>query len=573
VNALHNGPRRAAASAYRRCARPAGLRALEQMLDRGLPAQLAPALRVLLGEPPPAQAQALVATLERRRAELLRRADVYRFAYHQPASGMERWPDDPAHADGEEVSLRWLASAASVPARWGLFLHLCVDAIAARTVLELGAGTGMSGAYLVAGPGVEAFVAIEGSPPLARVAAETLAAVSDRARVVEGRFESALPGALAALCGSGRPLDLAYLDGHHEEAATLRYLETLRPHLRPGSVVVLDDIRLYHGMWLAWCRARSLPGVAAAIDTGRFGLLVWDEDAVGSSQQFDLRHYTGRWRIGPPRPQRPAAHDPVTVVIPVWGRYAGPDLDDAIESIRAQRVPVEILLVDNAADPPLERAGVTIVRSDTRVSVGAARNLGLQAVRSPAVMFWDADDVMLDGALARLLAGLDRDPGLVACATALIDERSGTRHHWPRRWPLALARLPTAFAVLNAVTSLYPVVGAVMRTPAAQEIGFPDVDGGDDWVMGVSLAMRGRVALDDRPGRLYRRHDGSVSAGWGTSHVLTHASLVRARLREDPGVPRVIRLLVPAIWLGQHAVLRALRPIARRTPARRRVGA
>jgi predicted O-methyltransferase YrrM len=551
------------------------------MLERGLPAELEPALRVLLGDAPPPQARVLADRLERRRTELRGRPEVYRYAYDAHAPGMVRWPDDAVGADGEQVSLGWLASGASAPERWGMFLHLCAQAIGAQTVLELGAGTGMSGAYLAAAPSVESFVTVEGSPPLARVAAETLALVTDRATVVEGAFEAVLPRALSRMRDAGRCLDLAYVDGHHDEVATLRYLEVLRPHLRRGALVVLDDIRLWRGMWRAWRRARSAPGLSAAVDTGRFGVLVWDEEAVAPAALFELGRYTGRWPVGPPR-LRPRVQDAdaarpvperITVVIPVWGTYADHRLDRALESIRKQSVAATILLVDNSADPPLERLGVTIVRSETRVSVGAARNLGLSAVRSPTVLFWDADDVMLDGALARLLDALDRQPDLVVCGTPLIDARSGDLHHWPRRWPLALSRLPYAFAALNAITSLYPVIGAAIRTPAAQEIGFPEVDGGEDWVMSVSLSMRGRVGLDDRPGRLYSRHDQSLSYTWGTGHVLAHAKLVRARLREDPMVPGAIRLLLPAIWLGQHGVLRVLRPLSRRTPARRRAAA
>ena len=307
----HGGRRPdAARRAYRRCARPLGLRALERMLGRGLPAQLAPALRVLLGDTPPARVQALSARLEHRREELRGRPDVYRYAYEHPSLGTTRWPDDPTTAGGEAVSLRWLASAASVPAEWGVFLHLCADAIGARTVLELGAGTGLSGAYLVAAPTVESLLTLEGSPPLARVAAQTLAPFGARATVVEGRFSDTLPRTLAALADAGRRVDLAYLDGHHEEAATLAYLDALRPHLRRGSLVVFDDIRLWQGMWRAWQRACALPGVAAAIDTGRFGVLVCDDDAAGAGAgaPFGLARYTGRWRVGPPRPQRSPTH-------------------------------------------------------------------------------------------------------------------------------------------------------------------------------------------------------------------------------------------------------------------------
>jgi hypothetical protein len=262
----------------------------------------------------------------------------------------------------------------------------------------------------------------------------------------------------------------------------------------------------------------------------------------------------------------------VTVVIPVWGAYADRRLDEAIASIRAQDESAEVVLVDNAHEPPLERDGVEIVRSDVRVSLGSARNLGLEAARTPMVMFWDADDVMPAGTLAPLVSELDSNPLVVVSGARMLDGMTGELHHWPRRWPLRLARVRHAFAVLNAVTSLYGVTGALMRTEAARDVRFPAANGGDDWVVGVSMAFRGRVTVRSEPGRIYRRHPGSVSASWTTADALRHAGLVRERIRADPAVPFAARRLLPAIWLGQQVVLRVLRPIGRRTPRRRREG-
>lgn len=262
----------------------------------------------------------------------------------------------------------------------------------------------------------------------------------------------------------------------------------------------------------------------------------------------------------------------VTAVIPAWGAYTDHRLDEAIASLRAQDVPMELLVVDNAAAPPLDRPGVRIVRSERRLALGAARNLGLDAVRTPYVLFWDADDLMQPGALRRLLATLEGDPRLVACAAALTDGVTGDRHHWPRRWPLALSRWPAAFAVANAVSSLFPVIGAVLRTDVARRARFPETPGGDDWAMGVSVAFRGRVRVLRSPARVYRRHAASVSASWGTRDALEHARLVRGRIREDPAVPAAVRRLAPVIALAQAAVVGLLRPAGRRTPRRRREG-
>lgn len=263
----------------------------------------------------------------------------------------------------------------------------------------------------------------------------------------------------------------------------------------------------------------------------------------------------------------------MSVVIPVWGDYADHRLDGALASIREQDLESAIILVDNGSDPPLKRAGVSIVRSETRLSLGAARDLGLRAVTTPLVIFWDADDVMLQGMLGRLTELISADSGLVACGTSIINAGTGARHHWPRRWPLWLSRFPPLFATLNAISSLYPVTGALLRTAPAQAAGFPDAGFGDDWVMGVSLGFRGRVAVDEHAGRYYCHGPGSVSSRWTRRDILASARLVRHRLRTDPAIPAPIVWLVPVIRVAQHVVVRVLRPVSRHSPRRRRSGA
>lgn len=268
----------------------------------------------------------------------------------------------------------------------------------------------------------------------------------------------------------------------------------------------------------------------------------------------------------------PTGPERVTVVIPVWGAYADGRLDEAIASIRSQNERAVVVLVDNADEPRLRRDGVEIVRSDVRLPLGAARNLGLDAARTPMVMLWDADDVMPADTLGPLVHELDSNPVVVVSGAHVLDGLTGELHHFPRGWPLRLAGLQRVFAVLNAISSLYAVTGAVMRTAAARDAGFPAASGGDDWVMGVSMAFRGRVTVRGEPGRIYSRHRDSVSASWTTADALAHAGLVRQRIRADPAVTVAARRLLPVIWLGQQVVLRVLRPVARHTPRRRREG-
>jgi predicted O-methyltransferase YrrM len=290
---------------YRRLAAPFGLRALDDMLGNGFPARLGPPLRFLFTQELPAEAIAIAARIEEMRAEISRRPDTYRFEYSPTAFGTARWPDHASDAAaGPVMSSRRLANVFSVPRHWGLFLHLCADALAAQAILEVGACLGISGAYLASARQRPRFTTIEGSPAIAPIAEATLAAVTDRAEVVRAPFATGLDEALARFTREQLPIDVAFIDGHHDEAATLHYVETVIPRLSRDAVVILDDIHLTPGMERAWQRLARTSGIAAAVDVGRFGLLIWNPgDTAGA--RYDLSRYTGWWPVGTTR-HRPA---------------------------------------------------------------------------------------------------------------------------------------------------------------------------------------------------------------------------------------------------------------------------
>lgn len=255
----------------------------------------------------------------------------------------------------------------------------------------------------------------------------------------------------------------------------------------------------------------------------------------------------------------------VSVVVPAWGDYAGRRLDEALASLREQDLASCLIVVDNASDPPLgPLPGAQVIRSETRMSVGAARNLGLQSVATPYVVFWDADDLMLPGTLRFLHETIEAHPDAVLVAASIMEGDPPVPHRWPRRWAYAFATRRRLFAFTHAVWSLFPSTGsAIMRTQAVRESGYTDANIGEDWVLGVSLAFRGRVLLEARPGRLYRRHAGSL---WETQRsarqLLRNAAAVRRRLRSDPEVPRMYVVLLPLIAVLQVVAVRIFHPLA-----------
>jgi predicted O-methyltransferase YrrM len=292
--------RRTAGLAYRALLAPFGERALNAMAGDGLPAELLEPLRFLFTGREPAEAANAARVIEGIRAELASEPGVYERHIAPSRFGTASWVERTDNRNlPAPITTRRFAEGISIPRRWGVFLHLCAEAIGARVILEMGSCLGISGAYLASAKQRPRLVTLEGSTALASIARRTLSAVSDSYEVVQGGFEQTLGPALERLAQENAAIDLAYIDGHHESGALMHYLATVAPHLSSHSLVVIDDIYLYRDLWEAWRAIPSRFPIAAAINVGRFGLLILGN---GPARHFDLSRYTGSWRIGGVRP-------------------------------------------------------------------------------------------------------------------------------------------------------------------------------------------------------------------------------------------------------------------------------
>lgn len=269
-----------------------------------------------------------------------------------------------------------------------------------------------------------------------------------------------------------------------------------------------------------------------------------------------------------------ADREAVAVVIPVWDDYVR-WLPEAVASVLDQGVAEQVIVVDNAsAEPVPELPGTMVIRTPRRLSTGAARNLGLDAVTTPFVVFLDADDVMLPGSLEALVTGLGKRAGMVALGSSRIESDTGKRHRFPRRWAGALARRPVAFALANTVWSLVPTQGTmVMRTDAVRDAGgYANRSQGEDWVLGVSLAWRGPIGFHERMTLLYRWRDDSPGGECAQPSLWANARGVRERMRQDPKVPGWARACVPLLALLQSLAVVARGPLHRVRGLKRKPG-
>ncbi len=130
------------------------------------------------------------------------------------------------------------------------------------TVLELGTCVGISAAYLsraIKRNGNGHVWTIEGSRKVADIALQTLSNLnlSDVASVICGPFHETLRPVLA-----DRTFDFVFVDGHHDGPATIKYFEQIKQRVRPGAIVLFDDIEWSPGMATAWVQIKADPSIA-----------------------------------------------------------------------------------------------------------------------------------------------------------------------------------------------------------------------------------------------------------------------------------------------------------------------
>jgi glycosyltransferase involved in cell wall biosynthesis len=196
------------------------------------------------------------------------------------------------------------------------------------------------------------------------------------------------------------------------------------------------------------------------------------------------------------------------VVVPTRNRL--PFLTESLGSVvRQADVDWSCVVVDDASTDgtpdwlqSISDPRFAVVRSETRIERSAARNLGLNRVASPFVLFLDDDDRLAPGALARLVGALKRAPRSIASVGGrqVFDTHQRRRVAHPR---FRVTKRVWAEIMLGWV----PITGQVaLRTDPVQAVGGfnAELNLSEDVFLWMHLAMVGEwtlipdVVLDNR---------------------------------------------------------------------------
>lgn len=169
-----------------------------------------------------------------------------------------------------EKRISQLAKISAQRAGSGRILHKLARYFEVRRVLELGTSLGIGSSYISSGmrPGGR-LVSIEGSRELSDYAKSHLQEHFPPIEFVVGTFDEQLLKSLENL----NILDMAFIDGHHQYEATLKYFQQILPFCHENSFIVLDDIHWSDGMKKAWFEICQHPQVSQSIDLFFLGIV------------------------------------------------------------------------------------------------------------------------------------------------------------------------------------------------------------------------------------------------------------------------------------------------------------
>lgn len=200
-------------------------------------------------------------TLDPRELEELLPVDLLREELKRSGATIEVEDHGAGTRGGEKPPTRTVGEIvrrAATGTAWSRVLFRPARDLKPRSVLEMGTNLGLGAATLSSAlrlNGSGRLVTIEGDPTLAKMARNHLSSLGfgEIAEVVEGRFSRVIEG----VCERSGPFDLVFVDGHHDEAATVEYVHLLSGHLALGAVLILDDVEPGRPVWRAFRRLRA----------------------------------------------------------------------------------------------------------------------------------------------------------------------------------------------------------------------------------------------------------------------------------------------------------------------------
>ena len=168
--------------------------------------------------------------------------------------------------------------------KFGQLLYRICQFFGPKSIVELGTSLGISTAYLASGKSDVKVFTFEGCPETAQLAEENFNKMNlENIDITIGDFKHTLTQKLEKI----KNVDLAFIDGNHQETPTTSYFEEILKYANNDSIFIFDDIHWSSGMESAWEYIKSHKRTTLTIDLFFVGIVFIKSEL--SKENFIIR--------------------------------------------------------------------------------------------------------------------------------------------------------------------------------------------------------------------------------------------------------------------------------------------
>ncbi len=186
--------------------------------------------------------------------------------------------------NSQKRKIKDVARNSAKNAKFGQLLYRICKFYKPQNIIELGTSLGISSCYLAkANPNSKVFT-FEGCTETAAIASGNFKKLDiENISIAIGDFNNTLT---AKLEGIGK-VDLAFIDGNHQETPTVSYFEEILKFANNDTIFIFDDIHWSCGMETAWNYIKSHQKTTLTIDLFFVGIVFMKSEL--SKEHFTIR--------------------------------------------------------------------------------------------------------------------------------------------------------------------------------------------------------------------------------------------------------------------------------------------
>ncbi len=169
-------------------------------------------------------------------------------------------------------------------AKFGQLLYRICKFYNPQNIIELGTSLGVSACYLAKANSNSKVYTFEGCPKTAAIAKENFKKLNlENIDISVGDFKKTLTPKLEEI----KNIDLAFIDGNHQENPTITYFEEILKYANNDSIFIFDDIHWSKGMENAWEYIKAHKKTTLTIDLFFVGIVFIKSEL--SKENFTIR--------------------------------------------------------------------------------------------------------------------------------------------------------------------------------------------------------------------------------------------------------------------------------------------